>query len=100
MEPTEEVKREDTARDIILDAIEEIRNSPDGFSEDGTMRWSRYWLVPFDGLRTFDSKKERKKTAPDAIKLCDTVKKDFATLDNLELLTCHTLMVRQASKQM
>jgi len=92
---------EDCMRKIVVDEIEILRDRAGGFHEKDTMRWKRWWLNPFDGLCFFDGKKQQKKSvATDAIKLHETVRSDFETLDNMSLLTCYTMLVRQINKQM
>ncbi len=87
-------------RKLILDKIDDLRASPIGWDRYVTMRWSKQYLVPNEGLRYFSSKKERHNEAQNAILLNKTTRKDFDTLSDLELLECYTTMIRTASKQM
>jgi len=87
-------------RELVLDKINELRMSPDGWDGHAGMRWGREYLVPDEGLRYFYSKKEKGREAPNAILLQDTTREDFDALGDLELLDCYTKMIRRASRQM
>ncbi len=89
-----------TMRDLILDEIEAIRVSPNGFTSGGDMRWHRWWIVPSIGHIFLSSKKERNREEPTAVRLHETTRADFETLNDKSLLACYTLLVRYVSKQM
>lgn len=88
-------------RELVLDKINELRHSPDGWDKHAGMRWGKYYIVPNEGLRSFYSKKDKHNNGGQhATILKDTTREHFETLGDLELLECYTMMIRIASKQM
>lgn len=86
-------------RELVLDKIEVLRISPDGFVRP-TGRWSKLYLVLDEGLVYFQRMKNKQLKARNAIPLHETTREDFETLGDVELLECLIMMIRIASKQM
>jgi len=85
-------------KELILDSIEQFREREQGFDKN-TMRWSKFYASPQHGIVRLFNKKDKGKYK-DIVRLCDTTREYFASLDDVVLLSIHNTIIRQMSKQM